>query len=78
MDRERLDAIVAELHSVEAKLKEQDTKKVLLVGLGVVAAIVAIAAICYGVYCYFSPDYLDDDDDDFDFEDDYEDDFEAE
>ena len=36
-------------------------------------AVVAIAAAVYGLYRFFTPDYLDDFDDDF--EDDYDDDF---
>ncbi len=40
--------------------------------LAIVGAIACIAAIAYGVYRYFIPEYLDDFDDDFD---DYDDDF---
>lgn len=41
--------------------------------LGVIAAILVVAAVIYGLYCYFTPDYLDDFDDDFE-DDDFEDD----
>lgn len=39
----------------------------------VILGIVAVAAAIYGLYCYFTPDYLDDFDDDFE-DDDFEDD----
>ena len=41
--------------------------------LAIIGAVVAVAAIAYAVYRYFTPDYLEDFDEDFedDFEDDY-------
>ena len=39
----------------------------------VILAIIAVAAVIYGLYVYFTPDYLDDFDDDFE-DDDFEDD----
>ncbi len=41
--------------------------------LGVIAAILVVAGCIYGLYRYFTPDYLDDFDDDFE-DDDFEDD----
>lgn len=43
----------------------------------IIGVIVAVACICYVVYRYFTPDYLDDFDDDFDEEFDEEDEFDA-
>ena len=53
---------------INKKEDEAQCKKVLW-GLAIVGAIVAIAAIAYGVYCFFAPDYLED------FEEEFEDDF---
>ncbi len=52
--------------------KEEEKKKcnVLLWVFAIVGAVAAVAAICYAVYRYFTPDYM------VDFEDDFEDDFE--
>ena len=63
-----------ELERVEEELayrleKEEEKKKgknVLLCIFAVVGVIVVVAAICYGVYRYLVPDYLEDFDDDFD------------
>ena len=41
--------------------------------LGIVAAIIAVAAVIYGLYWYFTPDYLEDFEDDFE-EDEFDDD----
>lgn len=43
--------------------------------IAIAAAVIAVAALAYGVYRYLSPDYLDDFEDDFE-EDDFEDEFE--
>ena len=45
----------------------------MLIVCTILVAAVAIAAIIYGLYCYFTPDYLDDFDDDY--EDEFDDDF---
>ena len=59
--------------------KEEEKKKcnVLLWVFAIVGAVAAVAAICYAVYRYFTPDYMVDFDDDFedDFEEDDDDDF---
>ena len=55
--------------------KEEETKKpskVLWI-FAVVGIVVAVAAAVYGVYRFFTPDYLEDFEDDF--EDEFEDDF---
>ena len=61
------------------KKKEAEEKKVNIVFVvcTILVSVVAIAAIIYGLYCYFTPDYLDDFDDDYDdeFDDDFDDDF---
>ena len=51
--------------------KEEEKKKcnVLLWVLAIIGAVAAVAGIAYGVYRYFTPDYLED------FEDDFEDEF---
>ena len=51
-----------------AMLEEEKKKgkNVLLCIFAVVGVIVVVAAICYGVYRYLVPDYLEDFDDDFD------------
>lgn len=57
-------------------LKKEDAKKKpskTLIIFAVIGVIVAIAAAAYGVYRFFTPDYLDDFEDDFD--DDFDDDF---
>lgn len=58
---------------------EEEKKKTVCLVLSIIAGIVAIAAIAYGLYKYLSrEDDVDDFEDDFedDFDDDFEDDFE--
>ena len=43
-----------------------------------IGVLATIAAICYAVYKYFTPEYLEDTDDDDDFDDDFQDFFEDE
>jgi len=43
-----------------------------------IGVIAVIAGICYAVYKYFTPDYLEDTEDDDDFDDDFQDYFEDE
>ena len=61
------------------KKKEEEERRAnaLIVVCTVILVLAAIIGIAYGLYCYFSPDYLDDFDDDFDdeFDDDFDDDF---
>ena len=72
MDMSKLENIVeaAKLGELLGR-KEQQKKKtnVLLWILAIIGVIATVAAICYAVYRFLSPDYLDD------FEDDFEDDF---
>ena len=85
---ELIDALKAvELESVKEELmsmtklnellkkKEEEKKKPckLVWVFAIIGAIVAIAAIAYAVYRYFTPDYYDDFEDEF--EDEFEDDF---
>ncbi|MDD3142279.1 MAG: DUF4366 domain-containing protein [Lachnospiraceae bacterium] len=53
------------LHKKEA----EKSKNTLLWVFAAVGAVAAVAAIAYAVYCFFTPDYLED------FEDDFEDEF---
>ena len=61
------------------KKKEEEQKKnnTVAIVIGIVLGIVAICAIAYGLYLYFTPDYLDDFEDEFD-DDDFDPDFEDE
>lgn len=55
------------------KKKEAEKKKPskCVIALAIVGGIVAIAAAAYGIYRFFTPDYLDD------FEDEFEDEFDS-
>ena len=55
------------------KEEEEKKKNCILWALAIIGAIAAVAAIAYGVYRFFTPDYLEDFEDDFD--DDFDDDF---
>jgi len=63
----------------EVLKKEEEKKKdnTIAIVCAVILGIVALAAIAYGIYCYFTPDYLDDFEDEYE-DDDYEPDFEDE
>ena len=57
----------------ESKLKEilrkkddEKSKNTVIWVLAIVGAIAAVAAIAYAVYCYLTPDYLEDFEEDFD------------
>lgn len=58
---------------INSKKEDEKAKNTVVWVLAIVGAVVAIAAIAYGVYCFFTPDYLEDFEDDF--EDDFDDDF---
>jgi len=68
------------LNEILKKRDEDKIKKTILWVLAIVGAVVAIGAIAYAVYRFFTPDYLEDFDEDFedDFEDDYFDEEEME
>ena len=55
------------------KEEEEKKKNCILWALAIIGAVAAVAAIAYGVYRFFTPDYLEDFEDDFD--DDFDDDF---
>ena len=61
------------LNEILQKRDDDKIKKTILWILAIVGTVAAIAAIAYGVYRYFAPDYLEDFEEDFDddFEDDY-------
>lgn len=61
--------------------EEEEEKKfnIVVLILAIIGVIVVVAGICYAIYRYFTPDYLDDFDDDFDEEfDEDDDDFDEE
>ena len=63
------DIIAATKLSELVNKKEEDSHcKTVLWILAIVGAVAGIAAIAYAVYCFFTPDYLED------FEEDFEDD----
>ena len=61
------------LSEILQKRDDDKIKKTILWILAIVGAIVAVGAIAYAVYRFFTPDYLEDFEEDFedDFEDDY-------
>ena len=65
INSEKLNEIIKKLDKKEQPKK---TSKAVIV-FAVIGIIVAVAAAAYGIYRFFTPDYLDD------FEDDFEDDF---
>ena len=70
----------AKLSEILQKRDDDKMKKTIIWILAIVGAVVAIGAIAYAVYRFFTPDYLEDFDEDFedDFEDDYFDEEEIE
>ena len=64
----------SKMSELMSKREEEDKHgKTVLWILASVGAIAAVAGIAYAVYCFFTPDYLEDFEDDFD--DDFDDDF---
>ena len=55
------------------KKDEDKVKTTILWVLAIIGVVAAVAGIAYAVYCFFTPDYLEDFEDDF--EDDFDDDF---
>ena len=72
MSREKIDELLStvKLNELLHKQEEEQKKSKVLWICAIAGAVVAVAAIAYGVYRFFTPDYLED------FEDDFEDDFE--
>ena len=58
-----------ELLAALQKKEDDKNKNTVLWVLAIIGAVAAVAAIAYGVYRYFTPDYLED------FEEDFDDDF---
>ena len=79
VDKQKIEALLAKKDEELAKLykllgkkvavkeEEEEEKKfnVLLWVLAIIGVVAAVAGICYAIYRYFTPDYLDDFDDDF-------------
>lgn len=62
------------LNEFLSRKEEEDRKKSWILWiLAIIGVVAAVAAIAYGVYRFFTPDYLEDFEDDFD--DDFDDDF---
>ena len=64
----------SKLSELMNKIVEDKHGKTVLWILALVGAVAAVAGIAYAVYCFFTPDYLEDFEDDFD-DDDFDDDF---
>ena len=71
---QKFDELISMLHKKEREECKQ--KNTIVWVLAIVGAVVAVAGIAYGVYRFFTPDYLEDFEDDFDddFDDYFEDD----
>ena len=71
----KMEELISEtrLSELLRKKDEEKPKNVLVWVLAIVGAVAAVAGIAYAVYCFLTPDYLEDFDEDFD--DDYDDDF---
>lgn len=66
-------ATIADYFKKEEEIVEKKKCNCLKIALLVLAGIAVVAAIVYGLYWYFTPDYLEDFEDDFE-EDDFEED----
>ena len=65
----KVEELIAEskLNELLKKKDDEKVKKTVIWVLAIVGAVAAVAAIAYAVYCFFTPDYLEEDfDDDFD------------
>ena len=67
----KVEELIAEtkLNDLLRRKDEEKGKNVVLWVLAIVGAVAAVAAIAYAVYCFLTPDYLED------FEEDFDDDF---
>ncbi len=72
MSRDRIEEIIAasRLNDLIVKKEEEKVKNKVVCGLAIVGVVAAVAAIAYGVYCFLTPDYFEDE-----FEDEFEEDF---
>ena len=62
------------LHKSGIEVKKEKKSNPVVIVFAVIGVVLAMAAIAYAVYRYFTPDYLDDFEDDFE-DDDFDDDF---
>lgn len=64
----KMEELIAEtrLSELLRKRDEEKPKNVLVWVLAIVGAVAAVAGIAYAVYCFLTPDYLEDFDEDFD------------
>lgn len=64
----KMEELIAEtrLSELLRKRDEDKPKNVLIWILAIVGAVAAVAGIAYAVYCFLTPDYLEDFDEDFD------------
>jgi len=62
------------LHKSGIEVKQEKKSNPVVIVFAVIGVVLAMAAIAYAVYRYFTPDYLDDFEDDFE-DDDFDDDF---
>ena len=71
MNMNRVEELIAETKLKELLNKKSDDKqkKTVIWVLAIIGSVAAVAAIAYGVYRFFTPDYLED------FEEDFDDDF---
>ena len=67
---------IDDLVTVLKKKEEEKARNTVLWVLAIIGAVAAVAGIAYGVYRFFTPDYLEDFEEDFD--DDFDDYFEDE
>lgn len=67
----KIEDIIAEsrLNEILHKNETEKQKNTVILGLAIIGAVAAVAAIAYAVYRFVTPDYLED------FEDDFDDDF---
>ena len=74
LGKQKLEDVMAAL-KLKKELDEENKKKVICI-LAVIGAVLAVVAIAFAVYRFFSPDYLEDFEEDFDedFDDYFEDD----
>ena len=58
----KIDELIAttKLNDLINKKEEEKASKTVLWILAVIGAVAAVAAIAYAVYCFFTPDYLED------------------
>ena len=66
MEMNRIEELLAttKLNDMMHK-KDDDQKTTVLWILAIIGAVAAVAAIAYAVYCFFTPDYLEDFEEDF-------------